>query len=186
DPSLAVEQPGREPPAFAPAAPGNAAGRTQSRSARRSGDGGRSPPIPPGSRPPRQSPSPGPPGGRSAPAPSSPRPGSEPEPSRRPVQASPHRAQTARWGGAEGRQVRLQTLADRLRVASRRLAQARQALALQSSVQRLERSRTRQGREEGPPHMLDQRLDLPLVVALTRPAEAILEHVMADEPRKSQ
>src|SRR3954471_7471378 len=29
-----------------------------------------------------------------------------------------------------------------------------------------------------------QRLDLLLVVALTRPAKAILEHVMADEPRK--
>src|SRR3954463_12274960 len=32
--------------------------------------------------------------------------------------------------------------------------------------------------------MLHQRLDLLLVVALTRPAKAILEHVMADEPRK--
>ena len=78
----------------------------------------------------------------------------------------------------EGRQIALQPLADRLGVAAQDLAHALAAAVGQMRVQRREAVEHRHRHHEVAPREADEPLDLALVVALGRPAEAILEQIV--------
>ena len=85
--------------------------------------------------------------------------------------------------GQQGLQVPLHPLADGLGVAPEPGVHPFQAAPLQVGVQRGEALEGRYGRQKVPPHVAHHAFDFPLVVALPRAAEPVLEQVVGTGAR---
>ena len=79
---------------------------------------------------------------------------------------------------AQGSEIAFQSLADRLGMPTQPLGEPLAAALCQISVERLEAVERRYRHHEVPTRKADEPLDLPLVVALARTPELILEQVV--------